>query len=164
MGEGAMNLVLHRCLRRSQLVEELVEAWRLDRGESGFMRELQGLVQECLDLANVIRDAWKSAQEMLIAGEITDLTVTAEILGVAAQRTVQMFAEVRKLITAAEQKGNHLENVGMLEDADRYVKKLSNSIRQCVPPYCANDVQNSLAAYHRGESQPIEELLNAAKS
>ena len=48
-----------RCLNRSRLVEELLETWQIEHEAAMLVQDLEQLVQECLELAELLERAWQ---------------------------------------------------------------------------------------------------------
>ena len=156
-----MSLLVRRCLSRSHQLEEYVDDWQIDHKEAMDTLDWEELVKECLELASLLQRAWhatfeRAADEQdrcdrVLAGE--------QIIRGAINRTVRMFSLIGNLVEAARRTGRFLEGAEEFLEALRNVKLMEKQAERDGQPFAYQPMEESLAAFGRGEVQSAEDML-----
>jgi hypothetical protein len=158
-----MNLSIARCRRRSHLVEELVEAWQLEHESAMLARDVDEVIAECAEMGSLLRHAWDVTANSLFDGEIEDVDgVRTAVIGII-DRTTRAFRSVRKTADNLKALGYDIERdvelVGLMSTVD----ELRRAIDRDLPEANSHRIADSVAAFRRGDFQPIEDMLRDAQ-
>lgn len=159
-----MDLAVRRSVQRSHLVEELVENWQSDHQRALAAREVEELMQECVDLAKLNRQATQTLVDRFWSGSVKGLESAAEVLRAAVQRTLLNCQVVQKEKTYAEQHGFMLEGAAAFTEACQNTLLLARQVDEQLPRFDSGLAEEARAAFLRGDHQTVEELLHAAQN
>jgi hypothetical protein len=157
-----MSLAARRYLNRTHLVEQLTENWQFDHVEAMGARDLEELVEECLELDKLSKRAWKALVTLLFdPAEKSDKVFAGEALVRSAiSRTIKVFRFVQKLIEDAESGGYTIAGAADFRKSFKEVLMLQKEIAEKWPTIDSGMIEESMAAYRRGEFQLAEDVLN----
>jgi len=160
-----MSLLLRRCKNRSHQLEEYLETWQIDHQNALYVCDLEQLVQDCLQLMPLLRQAWDHTVERLF-----DKSKPSEMVFVEEQtvrRVVSMVSQlcrrVSGLIDEAEQAGYSVDATEAFRGELRDLVFLEKEIESQWPPTNSQHIRESLDAYGRGEYQSAEDMLREAQ-
>src|SRR5262245_34600890 len=114
-----MSIFVRRYLGRSRLVEDLLEHWQVDHNDALFAQDVEALARECVELGKLTRHTWNLLVNHLFDGVILNLDEVGQTMDKSVQRTLGVFASVRKLIAEAKRRGFALECSTDFESAAR---------------------------------------------
>ncbi len=156
-----MSLLVRRCLNRSHQLEQYVETWQIDHKGAVYAGDLEELVEECLEIAPLLRRAWDRAVERLFdEGERSEKVFAGEeVIRGAISRVVRVFGISAKLIESAERAGFSIDGVGRFRDGLRDLERLEQEAENQWPPMDSQQMRDSLAAYQRGDYQSAADVL-----
>ena len=156
-----MSVLVHRCLGRSRLVEELVEDWQIEHKNVMLLRDVEELASECLELGKLVQHVWGVLSEELFDGRIEDLEGIGEEMRVAIEKTRHVVALVSNAICEVERKGYVSKQGADLRLAAHEIEQVAKDFKKTWPTANLQMAQESLTAYNRGEYQKAGDLLHA---
>ena len=155
-----MSILVRRCLRRADLVQTLVEDWRLQHDDVHFALDVEDLVQECLDLSKSLQDGWTTLLNRLFNEQIDDIGTVGEMMGTAIDRSLQVFDEVTRLLAECKRRKYDVECTAELNDAKSRIGKLKAEVASRWPSVDFEMGREALEAFHRGEYRSTEDILH----
>jgi hypothetical protein len=154
-----MSVLIRRCVKRSYLVEELVETWQIEHSQAMFARDLEELVQECLELSGLLTKGWQSAVHVLFDEQFDDLDTIGKMLKVAIDKSIGVFRKVEDLISEAIRKHYDIEGAEAFRRAVSDTVAMKKEVEKQWPAVNHRMIQESIAAYSRGDYQTAEDML-----
>ena len=159
-----MSIFVRRFLHRSRSVDELIEEWKLEHDQAMFAFDLEELVSECIDLGNLSKHAWKSFRDLLLKNPNAPvIEESGRVMQTALTRTLEMFHTVKALVTEASQKGHSIQDAADFELVVNETRKISDKVQVVFMEPDPAAIEESIAAFKRGEYYTSEELLRAAQ-
>lgn len=159
-----MVIFVRRYMRRSQMVGELVEEWRINHDQAMFALDVQEWVSECIDLANLSRHVWALFRELLLKDPNAPvIDESGRVMQTALVKTLATLEAVNGLVQEASQRGFAIHGVADLELARHETKKMMDTLEVVFMEPDPKVVEESIAAFKRGEYYTSEELLRAAQ-
>ncbi len=153
-----------RYLRRSSFVETLMEEWQLQHDEAMFVFDVEEFVSECIDLGNLSKHAWRSFHELLLTDPNAPvIDESGAVMKEALAKTLETFQAVNRLVDEASQKGHAVKDAAEFELVLHETIKISETVADIFAPPDPNMIEESIAAFKRGEYYSIEELIRAAQ-
>jgi hypothetical protein len=159
-----MCILIHRCVGRSQVVEKLVEAWRADHEDAMFVRDLEELAAECIDLGQLLRHAWDSLLELLDDETFNKIGVTGKTFQGVLTKTLPLLREVQKWIAEATQKGYEVEQAVIFEQIIQQTERVLEQFKEEWPCVDHEIVRKSREDFLQGKYKTTEELLRDAQN
>ena len=158
------NILVRRYLRRSRSVEELVEDWKIEHDQAMFALDVEEFVKECIDLGNLSKHAWKSFRELLLKDpNAPAVEESGMVMKEALTKTLAIFHTVNGLIDEASQKGHVIQDDANFELVLHETTKISDKVHAVFMEPDPKVIEESIAAFKRGEYYTSEELLRAAQ-
>ena len=154
-----MTILARRILGRSRLVGELVDDLSMAGQRNISKRDIVELVLECLELCKLLKGTWQSVLGELFNEQVDDVEASGEMIRRATSRALTAFARVQENIVLASKRGESIENAEAFGDAMRELQKLKAEVEKRWPTFDRQQIEESLAAFRRGEYQTTEELL-----
>ncbi len=155
-----MSLISRRCLSRVRGIQAMVEEWRCSAHPKSFVPDLELLVSECLETADICVEAWKPLSEML---RVDPNTEEVEFAGQMLKRALKMLEgtinELNIAITIAKKQEQSIERADELDRALKDICELSHRLDQIFLTYDPVEAEEARAAFLRGEYITTEELL-----
>jgi hypothetical protein len=149
-------------LARSHAVEELFENWQLAHHAAMLAGDVEELLAEWLDLCKLLKCTWETLYDALFEAKIFDFEM-GEMLRLVFGKTTEIGKKLGEWLAGAEQDGYRIENAATFRTALTSLEQLIEEIESKWPTIDHEMAAESLAAYHRGEYQTIEELLDEAQ-
>jgi hypothetical protein len=160
-----MSVFVDRYLGRTRAAEHLVEDWINKHDQAMVALDVEELVRECIDLAALCQHAWKSLWQILRREPNGKAIDDAENpLKEAIGKTLRIFQAVESMVAVAKGKGFTIPNAEALLAAVQRVREISDKIDCVYPQVNAALAEEAIAAFHRGECIPIEDLIREAQS
>lgn len=107
-----------------------------------------------------MQHVWTSLLDQLFTEQIDDIDATGDTMKHALTRAGRIFETVRGFVTDAERKGHQVQAVSEFEHAVRETLRVMADLEQKWPSVDPRLVEESLAAYKRGDYRTIEDLLH----
>lgn len=153
-----------RYVRRSNFVEDLVDEWKPHHDQAMFALDVEEFIYECIDLGRLSTHAWQCFRELLFkdpnAPIIEELgNIMKQTLG----KTLGTFRTVQNLVNEATQKGHSIKNADQLGVTIQETARILESVEHLFMQPDPKRIEESIAAFNRGECMPAEELLRAAQ-
>ena len=159
-----MVIFVRRYMRRSQLALDLVEEWKVNHDHAMFALDIQEWVSECIDLGDLTKHVWSLFRELLMKDpNAAVIDESGRVIQAAVQRTLAIFEAVNELVQDASRKGFALQEVADFELARHETRAIMDKIKVVFMEPDPKMIEESLAAYKRGEYYTSEELLRAAQ-
>lgn len=161
-----MNVLLDRCMRRSNLVHELYESWQLDHQEARYAADVEELCGEAVDLCRLCRHVWQTLWDELFKLLIYNPITTGLSFQKIIDRSTEVAASINGEAIKATNKGHKFAGAEQLADCVRDMEALKKEIADKWP-FMNDDpdmAAESRAAILRGEYMTIEELLHAVQT
>jgi hypothetical protein len=158
------NIVVRRYLGRSRLAEELVEDVLIAEHRSAmFAREVEELVNECIELEKMSKGTWEYVLDLLFSEEQPDdFDELGKSMKTATSKTVEVFGQVGKLIEEAKTQKRAIKNSADFWIARQEMERIQADIEEKFPPLNEQMIQASLEAFKQGEFVTLEDLLREA--
>jgi hypothetical protein len=154
-----MSVLIRRCLGRSRMVEELVENWQIDHQQAMFARDIEELIVECIELAELVRRGRTWLADELFDEKIDNIDKAGEMLRTAISKALLAYDRVQKTVEAAEQMQFTIDNARQFRAVVRELRDIEDEVKKTWPTVNRQMVNDSLAAYARGEFRTTEDLL-----
>ena len=156
-----MSLLVRRCRNRSNQLEQYVETWHIDHKAAMYACDLEQLVQECLELAPLLRQAWDCAVERLFDKSERSERVFAEEEAIrqVISRAPQVFRKISNLIDDAEREGYAIDGAEKFREGLRDLELLEKEVESQWPLPDAQQMREAVGAYKRGEYKSAEDIL-----
>jgi len=159
-----MNNSARRYLSRSCYVEDLVDEWKLSLDQAMFALDVEELVKECIDLGNLSKHAWNGFRELLLKDPNAQVIEDSGlVMKEAVTKTLEIFRTVQSLVREMSHKGHVIQDNAGFEAIFHETKKISNKVNSVFLEVDPRDIEESIAAFKRGEYRTSEELLRAAQ-
>ena len=105
-----MNVLIDRCMKRSNLVQELYESWYLVHQEAGqqatFATDVAELCEESIALCRLCKHTWEALWNQLFDVHVSN---NVEIVGrsfrTVLDRSIEVATKIRGSAARAEKKG-----------------------------------------------------------
>jgi hypothetical protein len=159
-----MSLLQTRCLKRSFLVEELYETWKLDHNQAMLAADIEEFGGECRELCQLLHRAWKARNDEFFKTGIGDLGSETEMLDVATEKASVVIRGVLAAAEIAKRNGIAIVVVGPLQ------KELESllAIQVKAPRFDMTELiklsEESRAAYAKGDFRYLDEWLHELKA
>lgn len=158
-----MMFQLNRCRKRSHLAEELVEeVWLDDHRSPQFSSAVEDAISECLDLTGLLRRVWNSSRAQLFHEEIDDIDSAYLAMLNSIDRALGASKRLEDLAASLEEQSIDV-HVADLRIAVSQLQELRGEVEATWPVVDETMINESLAAYRRGEYQTAEDLLRVAQ-
>lgn len=159
-----MNILLRRYLGRTEFVEGLVEEWKRDHDDAMFAVAVDELVAECIDLGNLSKHAWGAFRQLLIHDPNAPIIdESGLVLMDALTKTLAVFQDVSVLRAEAIRRGHSIKDDSSFVTVLGEIKKINATVQEVFAPPDPKMIEESIAAFKRGECHTIEELIRAAQ-
>jgi hypothetical protein len=155
-----MSLAVRRCLRRSHLVEELVEAWQIDHRDAMAARDLEELIQECLELKDLCEHAWNGILHHLFNEQTDDIEAVGKMMLTALEKGEIVFSNLITQVLETKAKGYEVDRAGELEQGLCRIQQLKADYRKQWPSVDYAMVKDAREAYLRGDYRFAEDILH----
>lgn len=158
-----MGVAINRCLRRSAVVESLVEEWKLAHNEAMHAVDIEELCHECLDLCALWKHAWQHVTTLLLCGKLNNTDEVGEALSRAVAGSVRAITHVLSAADEIMARDFEMKGAAELKTGLRDMEAILSKIAEKWPFTNKKLIAESRAAIARGEYQEIEELLDECK-
>lgn len=129
-----------------------------------FALDVEEFVSECIDLGNLSKHAWRSFRELLLKDPNAPvIDESGTIMKEALAKTLAIFQAVKRLVDEASQKGHAVKDAANLELVLHETRKINETVQGIFAPPDPKMIEESIAAFKRGEYYTIEELIRAAQ-
>jgi hypothetical protein len=159
-----MSVLVNRCVRRSFLVEELVETWQVHHQAAMYALDVEALVGECLDLSTLLSESWPKLRDLLFDERICDIDGAGKLLEGCVKRTTPLLDRVLGFVNFVKKTGHEIARTVELERAIKEMRTLREAIEKEWPKIDPKMTEESLADYRRGEYRAVETLLHDLQS
>jgi hypothetical protein len=156
-----MSVLLQRCLKRSNLVEQLVEQWQVEHEEAMLARDVEELCGEAIELCRLCGHTWQELKTLLFANCITDTEATGRVALEGFENAGRAVRRVVRLLDDAIARGHGIGGAQELRRGMNDVHDIKERLLKKWPFIDHQMVERALAAYGRGEFQTAESLLHA---
>jgi hypothetical protein len=156
-----MSILVNRCLRRTNLVGEIVEQWQLDHKTAMLALDTEELISEYLDLCQLLSESWKKLQDSLFGDAVFDFDKSGRILRSCVEKTMAIGATVHGIVAFATERGHVVERALEFEQSRLALAGLHNGMSMSFPVFDTKLSDTALADYQRGSFLYSEDLLNA---
>jgi hypothetical protein len=154
-----MSILVRRCLGRSRLVEELVENWQIEHKQAMFAGDMEELVVEFIALGELIQHGWESMIDRLFDEKIDNIDAAGDMMRAAISRTLKVSTKLEEFVGLAEQMQNPIDKAHSFRSVVRNLQHIDAEVKKRWPTVNARMLNDSLAAYERGEFRTTEDLL-----
>lgn len=158
-----MSLIVE-CLDRSRTIDQQVENWRRNHDQAMFARDVEGLVQAALQLAEQLREAWQKIKEEVVFSDYLHVTVCNDEMGEmpksAARECLSVLEKVGGLVSQTESLGFALEGSPKLTEAIVTTSAIQREIENIWPQLDWETINQSLADFHSGNYLTLEEFMH----
>lgn len=158
-----MGVAVERCLRRSAVVQALVEEWQQAYEEAQRVTDVEELCHECIDLCSLWRHAWRGVTKSLLNGKFTDTDFIGRALEDAIAKTIRTVGNVLASANEIRSRGFEMSCIDELERGLHDVTRIGKQLADSWPFTDHAMITESRAAFERGEYQEIEEVLDDLK-
>lgn len=111
----ASRMLVRRCSKRGRALTDLVEeVWLAEHRNASFARDLEDLVDECLQVGALAVRAWGDLADTLLSGAELDLDAIGCAFGEAIVRLERDFERVLRLAAEAHACGCDVKRTGEL--------------------------------------------------
>lgn len=162
-----MSLLISLCLKRSIVVDELVEAWQRDHQQAMFAHEVDELCAESNEVCRLCANMWSQLREQLFDCKVQDVDKTGRMALEAIEKALHGARRVLGLIADAGKLGFEINGAADLEEQVRNLEGIREKLLRKWPFYDHKMMEmsrESLADYARGDYQTVEEILHALQS
>jgi hypothetical protein len=159
IGGTAMSILVQRYHRRIRLLQEMLEDWQIKHQQAMFARDLEELVQECLELRRLTDHVWGKLSDGLFSEEIENIDPAGRLMQFAVDKAVEVFEQIATLIRKADEGGYNIDASDDFSAAQARIKEIKTELAVQWPWSNHDLIQESLAAYKRGEHRTAEEML-----
>jgi uncharacterized protein Yka (UPF0111/DUF47 family) len=155
-----MAVYIDRYLRRSRSAEGLVEDWKLKHRNVEFATDIEEMVCECVELSDLCKHAWKTLRERAFHRTTPEnIEEAGAVMKQAVSKTLGTFHALEGLVADAENRGCTVKNAGALHKVVQEIDEINGKVDKLFPPLNKELIEESIAAFNRGEYQTIEELI-----
>ena len=150
-------------IRQGQIkaLKETVELWRAEHKAAMAVRDVEDVIETCLELPESMRRLWNATFARIAANEIEDLQETGETLLAHFNGTLGFLEHVQGLARDFADKGHRVEGADELDRATEQLRQLRHGIFKHWPWLpTPEEVEEGQAAMARGDSQTVEEILH----
>ena len=159
-----MSLAMQRFVKRSDLVEDLVERWQADHDEAMQASDIEELCGECVALAELCQHAWEHVKTALFTGAIADTEATGRMVQGALDKSLDVLNQVAKRAADATRGGYEIRSKPDLERALNTIAEIKSKLLNKWPFIDYKKLARARAEYERGDYVAIEGMLNAPPS
>jgi hypothetical protein len=150
-------------IRQGQIraLKETVERWQAEHKEAMAVRDVEDVIETCLELPESMRRLWNATFDRIAANEIVDLQDTGETLLAHFTGTLSFLEHVQGLARGFAGKGHRVEGADKLDRCLEQLRQLQHGIFEYWPWLpTPEQVAEAEAAIARGDSQTVEEILH----
>jgi hypothetical protein len=140
-------------------VEDAVEAWKAEHDDAMGVRMFEDVVRECLAAHTLFRDMQKERWEKLFAGKISEVQTTGENLIKTFETSLLVYSLVEECLLRVKRAGFRVNGEEEFEKAFPELRSAAADFKSRWPFVDLKQIEESRAAFARGESQSVEEIL-----
>ena len=159
-----MSILVSRCVKRSHVVEELLEGWSSDHREAMLASDIEELCNESVELCQLLETSWQGLFASLFEDPFFNTEVVGQLFQDAVRRSAKAVRKVDVLAVEAQKRGYEIEKADELANGLARLDALDVEVATKWPFVDRRMIEESQLAIERGEYQTIEELLHAAQS
>lgn len=158
-----MSILVSRCVKRSQIVQELLASWQLNHPDALFAADIEQLCGESVETCQLLRSAWRTLYESLFTGPAFNVETVGRLFHQTVRRSIEVVAEVKNLVREAERRRFPIEKSAELAIQLEQLEAVERTIAASWPFVDRALVAEARSAFDRGEYQSVGELLHDAQ-
>ena len=146
------------CRGQARTIEDAVEAWRPDRGDTMEVRDIEDVIPVCLLLCELLQEWQRDAWESLFSNKLRNVQSEGESLRKAYIHSLEAFKGVADCLRWAEQKGYEFDTAAEFHRATETVQESYGDFSRRWPFLDPAVVEEARAQIGRGEFLSAEDI------
>src|SRR5438093_11846116 len=128
------RMLVRRCSKRSRALDDLVEeVWLAEHQNAAFARDVEDLIEECLQLGSLAVRAWGDLVDDLLSGAELDFDLVDATFGETVSRMGRSFERVLQLAARAHGCGCVVKGTDALTSALEEVRGIKEEYDRVWP-------------------------------
>lgn len=168
-----MNVLIDRCMKRSNLVQELYESWYLVHQVAGqqatFATDVAELCEESIALCRLCKHTWETLWNQLFDVHVSN---NVEIVGrsfrTILDRSIEVATKIRDSAARAEKKGQPIALAEQVVSSLTELEAVKDEFEEKWPFFDTKMSEEAHADFLRGDyitaEQALQEALNELQS
>jgi len=129
-----------------------------------FARDLEELVNECVEMGTLIVRGWRSLLEQLFDEQVDEMDAAGEMMRNSIARALRTFRLIEDCVAKVENDSYNIEKSSSFRNIARELQEIQAEFERTWPRVNDDLIERSQAAYRRGEYRTTEELLGESQS